>query len=831
MPVDRENLLFDAFRREATRDSLANLLTFHQDRAYNICFQVLHHPEDAEDVAQGVLLEAIRWLPTITDPRQFKVWLYRVALHASLKHKQARSRRVELARKLAAQSQVGGASMESEERAALMEAIGGLDDRTRCLILEYYFDKSTLEEIAERQGISVAAVWKRLEHAREGIKRVLVGAGFLITGSGLAQGMEALTPVTAPADLAAKALVSKAAIAAAGGALVGAKSAFTAAVALLVAALLVYVGIQLTSDSVSPDKTDEVGARDSATLPAVDSPRVSSSPVESESIVKPYRESRIRLLDLLSRRYPEFRNRFWGARKSGFGASELLADKEVLELVEWIANHNDPAMVQDLVDIFRTSKSDVGTFALVVLAAGRHPDLEPFFTELLASKAGPGERILAAWGLSQIASASALDRIAETIREGLATGPNTFNMSFMSALGRTGGPGLDRLLSLAEEEIRLGRLTVESLRPMTASLIFAFDTRIADRLRELAESHHSPAIRLLAALPLSVSPEHQAWLFNRMAGDPDPVVRERIKDRLCLRALIGGKEGWAPDVKSRLPELLQSAFFTAPGARLRAGLRLDMEAYSTQAREFVAAGNREERSAILGELASIGSAGSTRLLEELALRPDFRNDEAHMLARSGTLTDARLADKLFGLLLTERYYEKPVRAGDLIHALAKFPEADRASHAERLKREYPAASPSARLAILEGLWRFGTAGEERLLKTARSAGDGVEQLAAWNALASTARFEGVVAEAKAFLKRDPNTFGEPPEKWRPYLAGHYLNLVAQTYLVAGSPEDIPMLERMAATPRVPFSSGDELIALFRIAAQTAIDAIRLRSAN
>jgi hypothetical protein len=131
------------------------------------------------------------------------------------------------------------------------------------------------------------------------------------------------------------------------------------------------------------------------------------------------------------------------------------------------------------------------------------------------------------------------------------------------------------------------------------------------------------------------------------------------------------------------------------------------------------------------------------------------------------------------------------------------------------------------------LWRFGPAVEGTLLKIARSPGDGVEQLAAWTSLSATERFSRdseLASEAKAFPTRmDPNLFGTPSDKWSSSLADKYQTLVAKTYLLVGSPADIPTLQKMAENPRLPFSSSERSLEVFRQAMRTAIDAIRMRS--
>lgn len=236
MGTAREEDSFLAYKRRPDVASLTALLHSFQDTVYNLCFQVLRHPEDAEDVSQEVLLEITRGIAKLESPRAFKVWLYRVALHRALNLKESRARRIELARRAAALTSTGGPTMDGEERAALMRAIGDLDDRTRCLLLEHYFDKLTLEEIGTREGVSSVAVWKRIDRAKQQLRRALLGVGFAVAAGGVAQALESVTPVAAPSGIAGKVLLS-------GGAVMATKSAISGGI---VVAVLILVGVAST---------------------------------------------------------------------------------------------------------------------------------------------------------------------------------------------------------------------------------------------------------------------------------------------------------------------------------------------------------------------------------------------------------------------------------------------------------------------------------------------------------------------------------------------------------------------------------------------------------
>ncbi|MBI4564326.1 MAG: RNA polymerase sigma factor [Planctomycetes bacterium] len=115
---------------------------------FNICFQILRHTQDAQDASQEILLKVARDITRIEDARAFKTWLYRVAMHTALNHRQARNRHAELLRRKAAMETSKTGTPSEEEQSTLIDALAHLDDESRCLVIEHYFDKATLEELS-----------------------------------------------------------------------------------------------------------------------------------------------------------------------------------------------------------------------------------------------------------------------------------------------------------------------------------------------------------------------------------------------------------------------------------------------------------------------------------------------------------------------------------------------------------------------------------------------------------------------------------------------------------------------------------------------------------
>ena len=239
MGYDSGLSLFLEFRLHPGQDSLIALLRGHQVHIYNVCFQVLRHPQDAQDASQEILLEIARGVGQIEDARTFRGWIYRVALNTALNHKRARGRQDELLRRKAAmQTPVSGTPSE-EERTAVIEALARLDDESRCLVIEHYFEKATLEELGKRQGVSTSAVWKRIERAKERLKRSLAGAGLALAIPNVEGALRGIVPVRAAPELIGDAVLAKVTLlAASGGFIVGSKTALSVTTVVTLAVCL-----------------------------------------------------------------------------------------------------------------------------------------------------------------------------------------------------------------------------------------------------------------------------------------------------------------------------------------------------------------------------------------------------------------------------------------------------------------------------------------------------------------------------------------------------------------------------------------------------------------
>ncbi len=66
------------------QEAMKDLIDKYQDLVINTCFQVLHNPDDAYDVAQEVFIQAYRKIGMLRNENRLSFWLYRMALNTSI---------------------------------------------------------------------------------------------------------------------------------------------------------------------------------------------------------------------------------------------------------------------------------------------------------------------------------------------------------------------------------------------------------------------------------------------------------------------------------------------------------------------------------------------------------------------------------------------------------------------------------------------------------------------------------------------------------------------------------------------------------------------------
>ncbi|HEV3026983.1 MAG TPA: hypothetical protein VG457_05380, partial [Planctomycetota bacterium] len=102
-------------------------------------------------------------------------------------------------------------SLSGEERNEIHQHVADLEEDLRRVVVDYYFERRTLAELAGAARCSTGAVWKKLQKAHEALRRSLAGAGIATGMLAVFAFLESGEAVGAPTDLMSNPLLSKAA--------------------------------------------------------------------------------------------------------------------------------------------------------------------------------------------------------------------------------------------------------------------------------------------------------------------------------------------------------------------------------------------------------------------------------------------------------------------------------------------------------------------------------------------------------------------------------------------------------------------------------------------
>ena len=84
---DREDQDLVLRARSGDHQALEDLVQRHQTWIYNIAVRMLHHPQDAEDATQEILIKVLTQLSSFEGRSSFRTWLYRIVVNHVLNMK------------------------------------------------------------------------------------------------------------------------------------------------------------------------------------------------------------------------------------------------------------------------------------------------------------------------------------------------------------------------------------------------------------------------------------------------------------------------------------------------------------------------------------------------------------------------------------------------------------------------------------------------------------------------------------------------------------------------------------------------------------------------
>ncbi|NLL05246.1 MAG: RNA polymerase sigma factor [Clostridiaceae bacterium] len=159
-------------------DSFRRIVEKYQGLVYAICFNITGQRQEAENLAQETFIQVYRSLSRYKN-KGFKSWIGKIATNKAIDWK--RKRRLENEGKVVYLEDIEEITTESnlihdelvkkENTKKLLELCNKLPEIYSTVLIKFYIQSKSYNEISKEDGISVKTVESRLYRAKHAIRR------------------------------------------------------------------------------------------------------------------------------------------------------------------------------------------------------------------------------------------------------------------------------------------------------------------------------------------------------------------------------------------------------------------------------------------------------------------------------------------------------------------------------------------------------------------------------------------------------------------------------------------------------------------------------------
>jgi RNA polymerase sigma-70 factor (ECF subfamily) len=149
----------------------------YQDIVYSIALKVVKNSNDAEEMAQESFIKAYKSISSFKGSAKFSTWLYRITYNTCIS--ELRKRKIHYTSTDDVEiedesTEINLDGIPEENRAkAIKEAMNQLPEEEYTLILLYYFEEQSIEEISKVTKLSESNTKVKLYRARKKLYSIL----------------------------------------------------------------------------------------------------------------------------------------------------------------------------------------------------------------------------------------------------------------------------------------------------------------------------------------------------------------------------------------------------------------------------------------------------------------------------------------------------------------------------------------------------------------------------------------------------------------------------------------------------------------------------------
>ncbi|UFT99545.1 RNA polymerase sigma factor SigW [Radiobacillus kanasensis] len=172
--------------KKGDHSAFEDVVSFYQNKVYQICFRMIGNKHEAEDLAQEAFIRAFVNIQSFDSKKKFSTWLYRIATNVTIDRIRKKkpdyyldaevkgTEGLDMYSQLSSDQPLPEEELESlEMQTYIQNEIMALPPKYRSVIALRYLDELSLLEISEILDIPVGTVKTRIHRGREALKKRL----------------------------------------------------------------------------------------------------------------------------------------------------------------------------------------------------------------------------------------------------------------------------------------------------------------------------------------------------------------------------------------------------------------------------------------------------------------------------------------------------------------------------------------------------------------------------------------------------------------------------------------------------------------------------------
>jgi RNA polymerase sigma-70 factor, ECF subfamily len=164
-----ESGILELVREDRRDEAIATLLPLYRRKVFGLAYSYLHNRDAAEDVTQEVFIKIWRALPSFDGRASLSTWIYTITRNASLSALRSQRPHASLSdpEVLAEVDQTSDVPGDAEvDAAALLRLVDALPSKQRQVVMLFYMQEQSHEEVAAMLAMPIGTVKTLLHRAR-----------------------------------------------------------------------------------------------------------------------------------------------------------------------------------------------------------------------------------------------------------------------------------------------------------------------------------------------------------------------------------------------------------------------------------------------------------------------------------------------------------------------------------------------------------------------------------------------------------------------------------------------------------------------------------------